>query len=442
MHAVTDAKIHADEQAGGPVSSAERFFSLDALRGVAVLGILVMNIYAFAMPFNAYANPLAMGGTDPLNLGTWFFTHILFDQKFMSIFSMMFGAGIVLMSERAEAKGVNFGPIFFRRSLWLLALGLVHAYLIWFGDILFFYAVTGMLVYLFRKKSPRTLIFVGCILLPVAMLVFYGGGIYMYDLQGRAEALQAQQAAGETLSEENQATVDEWAEARSFMLPGVEELEKDLEAYKGGYVGIVKHRVPFVSSFQMEGLPFFIIWRVGGLMLIGMALMKLGIFSGERSASFYRNLMFIGYVLGLPLTVYSAINLHAHEFDPLYTFKVGTVPNYVGSILVAFGHIGLVMLVTKTGALRALTARFAAAGRMALTNYLMHSVVMTTLFYGYGFGLYGTIPRAWQMAFVVSLVGLQLLISPWWLGRYRFGPVEWLWRSATYWQRQPMKSMA
>jgi uncharacterized protein len=118
--------------------------------------------------------------------------------------------------------------------------------------------------------------------------------------------------------------------------------------------------------------------------------------------------------------------------------RVGNIPNYFASILVAFGHIALVMLLVKRGAFSKIMARFAAVGRMALTNYLMHSVILTTVFYGFGIGLYGQIPRAAQMLFVVVVVGFQLLLSPWWLARYRFGPVEWLWRSLSYGQRQPM----
>ena len=120
--------------------------------------------------------------------------------------------------------------------------------------------------------------------------------------------------------------------------------------------------------------------------------------------------------------------------------RAGNVPNYIASILVALGHIALAMLVVRRGALERLVARFKAVGRMALTNYLMHSVVMTTVFYGYGLGLYGSVPRLWQMLFVVTLVGIQLLLSPWWLSKYRFGPVEWAWRSLTYWQRQPFRA--
>ena len=152
--------------------------------------------------------------------------------------------------------------------------------------------------------------------------------------------------------------------------------------------------------------------------------------------------MLAGYALGLPLVLFSAYDLSAHQWDGMYAFKEGIRANYVGSVLLSLGHIAVFMLIIKSGVLRNLMQRFAALGRMALTNYLMHSVILTTVFYGYGLGLYGTIPRLWQMLFVVAVVGFQLWFSPAWLQRYRFGPVEWLWRSLTYWQRQPMKCIA
>ena len=427
---------------GSPVTPAERFASLDMLRGVAILGILVMNIYAFAMPFSAYTNPLLMGGTDALNMGIWFFTHILFDQKFLSIFAMMFGAGLVLMTGRAEAKGAKPAPIYFRRQFWLVLLGAVHGYLIWFGDILFAYALIGMMVYLFRKRSPRTLIIVACLLITVTPLINYGMSYYMSDLREQAEEYAAVELAGETLSDEQREIVAGWEESRAFMAPTAEDTQKDLEVHQGSYVDILVHRVPLVASMQFFMIFIFGIWRVGGLMLIGMALMKLGVFTGERDAAFYRRLMIAGYVLGVPLTVFSAANLFAHDFDGLYNLRVGQLPNYVGSVLVALGHIGLVMLIAKQGFMRRLMSRFASVGRMALTNYLMHSVILTSIFYGYGLGLYGDLPRSWQMVFVIAVIGLQLALSPWWLSRFRFGPVEWLWRSLTYWERQPMRAAA
>lgn len=162
----------------GPVQGAERIVSLDTLRGVAILGILAMNIYAFAMPFIAYNNPLLMGGVEAHNIGTWFFTHILFDQKFLSIFAMLFGAGMILMTDRAEKRGAPYGRIYYRRLFWLLVLGAIHGYLLWVGDILFNYAAIGMLVFLFRKRSPRTLIIIGCLLLPLALVMSRGMADY------------------------------------------------------------------------------------------------------------------------------------------------------------------------------------------------------------------------------------------------------------------------
>jgi len=423
----------------GPVAAGQRIVSLDRLRGVAILGILVMNIYAFAMPFIAYTNPMRMGGTEPWNLGTWIFTHLLFDQKFISIFAMLFGAGLVLMTSRAEARGNKPGRIYIRRQLWLMIIGAAHAYLLWAGDILFLYALIGMLAYLFRNRQPRTLIIIACLLLPVTLLINAGNAVQMETMLVEVETAETALANGEELDDEQAQLLEDWATQRAFMMPTAEDVQVDLAAYRGGYSGIVAHRAPTVAMMQAFLPLVYGIWRVGALMLIGMAMMKLGILAAERSATYYTRLMLTGYLLGLPLTAFSAWNLFAHDFEPLYAMRVGGIANYVGSLLVAFGHIGLVMLITKTGVWRGMMDRFAAVGRMALTNYLMHSVLLTTVFYGYGLGLYGSIPRAWQMAFVVAVIGFQLWFSTWWLERFRFGPVEWLWRSATYWKIQSIR---
>ena len=426
----------------GPVEARERFVSLDLLRGIAILGILVMNIYAFAMPFIAYTNPLRMGGTEPWNIGTWMFTHILFDQKFISIFAMMFGAGIVLMSGRAESGGNKPAGFYYRRQLWLVVIGAIHAYLIWIGDILFMYALIGMLAYLFRKRTPKTLIIVACCLIPVTLLFNYGNAYQTTKMMGMVAEVEVLVEQGEELDDEQQQLLEDWEGMRTFMMPTDEDIANEVEIYRGDYVGIVQHRAPIVAMMQLFFVFGYGLFRVGGLMLIGMALMKLGVFTAQRSNAYYTRLMLAGYGLGLPMTVFSAIDLYAHEFDTLYALTTGGFANFFGSILVALGHIGLVMLIAKSGAFAGLMRRFAAVGRMALTNYLMHSVVLTTVFYGYGFGLYGSVPRLAQMAFVAALIGFQLWFSPWWLERYRFGPVEWLWRSVTYWRPQPMRQPA
>jgi uncharacterized protein len=422
-----------------PGTSSERLVAIDTLRGVAVLGILVMNIYAFAMPFVAYQNPLAYGGTEWYNLGTWFFTHIFFDQKFMTIFSILFGAGMVMMMTRAEARGSKYGVAWYRRNFWLLLIGAAHGYLIWVGDILFHYALIGMLIYPLRKRSPRTLIITGIVLLLFGMLLGFAGGTQMKGLQAKSVEIISIQASGETLTEEQSATLEQWEAMAMFMKPPEEQVAEDMAAYTGGYEGIVDHRVPVVQMMQTQGTIGFIVWRVGGLMLLGMALMKLGFVSGERPATFYRKVMMIGYGAGFPLVLFSAWNMQAHAWDMSWIFRVGGMPNYVASILIALGHISLVMLIVKSGAMQTLMTRFAAVGRMAFTNYLMHSVILTTVFYGYGLGLFGQVPRARQMAIVAIVLGLQLWYSPLWLKHYRFGPAEWAWRSLSYWRLQPMR---
>lgn len=423
-----------------PISATERYAPMDILRGVAIFGILVMNIYGFAMPFAAYSNPLVLGGTDPLNMGIWFFTHIFFDQKFLAIFSMLYGAGIAMLTERALQRGVKATGIFYRRSFWLLVIGFLHGQLLWFGDILFGYAATGMLMYLFRNRRPRTLIIIALLWLPVAPLLTYTGGIFMHKMQGQAVALEARQEAGETLTEEEQELLVGWGETASMMAPTEEDIAEDLEVYRGDYAGILEHRSPLVAMFQIQGLFFYILWRAGGLMLIGMALLKTGVLKGHATAGFYKKMMLFGYGLGLPIMVFSAWNMHAHGFEPLWMFQIGMTPNYFASILVGLGHIGLVFTLHKAGVFDALFRRFAAVGRMAFTNYLAHSLIMTSIFYGYGLGLYGDLPRATQMLFALALIAAQLVYSPWWLSRFRFGPAEWLWRSLTYWRRQPMRT--
>jgi uncharacterized protein len=174
-------------------------------------------------------------------------------------------------------------------------------------------------------------------------------------------------------------------------------------------------------------------------MMFGMALMKMDLLTGWQGSSVARRMLAWGYGLGLPLAVWSADNAYAHGFDSVYMIGPGAVPNYVGSVLVAFGHTGLVLYLLGNGKPGGLLARFGAVGRMALSNYLLQSLVLTAIFYGYGLSLYGEVPRLAQMLFVLGLIGFQLVLSPWWLARFRFGPAEWACRSLTCWRRQPMR---
>jgi uncharacterized protein len=179
--------------------------------------------------------------------------------------------------------------------------------------------------------------------------------------------------------------------------------------------------------------------RSGGLMLVGMGLMQLGVFAAVRSYRFYATLAGVGYAVGLPVVAFGILDLTAHDFDPVHEYIVGGHFNYVGSLFVALGHVGAVMLVCKAGLLPWLTARLAAVGRMALTTYLTQTVLCTTLFEGWGFGLFGELVRFQLLAVVAGVWLSQLAVSPLWLRHFRFGPMEWLWRSLTYGRLYPFR---
>lgn len=222
--------------------------------------------------------------------------------------------------------------------------------------------------------------------------------------------------------------------ARSF--------QKEVEVYRGGYGGIVAHNVRQLLVTHTVGFVVGLVWMIGGRMLFGMGLMKLGVFAAARSRRFYVWLAVLGYGVGLPLVGYDTYALLRSHFHYPEALRSGYLFNYVGSVPVALGHVAVVMLVCRAGALRRLTARLAAVGRMALTNYLMQSILCTTLFYGYGVGLYGKLDRTGLAGVVLAVWAAELAWSPVWLRYFRFGPAEWLWRSLTYWRRQPLRRAA
>jgi len=174
-------------------------------------------------------------------------------------------------------------------------------------------------------------------------------------------------------------------------------------------------------------------------MVLGMALVRTGVLTGHRSTRFYAIAAAACYLIGLPMVILGIIDNEAHSFEPVRAALVGTPANAIGSLPVALGHAALLLLVVKLGALKLLRRALSAVGQMAFTNYLSQTIICTTLFYGYGFGLYGKLDRPALLAIVIAIWALQLVWSPLWLARFRFGPAEWLWRSLTYFRLQPMR---
>ncbi len=422
-----------------PVRAEERIVSVDVIRGIAVLGILAINIYSFALPAAVLKNPPLSGGFTGADLATWIATHMLFYHKFMPIFSMLFGAGLILLASRLESKGLPLRRLYYRRILWLLVFGLLHAYLLWIGDILYFYAVCGLFIYLFRRRSSRTLIILGVVLYLVVVPLQHGLGRMFEFMRDTAERAELTLEKGGTLDEAERGLLEGWRSVRRGLEPTADELAEEVAIYRDGYAGIVKHRAQGLVWMQTMATVFYFLWRIGGLMLIGMGLMKSGFFSAERSKRFYVTMLVVCYCVGFWLVYTGMRKLMANGFDIVYVYREGALFNVIGGPLVALGHVSAAMLVCKAGAIPWLTSRLAAVGRMAFSNYISQTILCTTIFYGYGLGLFDRFGRVELMGFVVSIWILQLAVSPFWLKRFRFGPLEWLWRTLTYGSAQPFR---
>jgi uncharacterized protein len=403
-----------------------------------------MNIISFGWPDSAYENPTLGGGFTGLNKGLWILNQLFFDGKMMTTFSMLFGAGLVLMDERATAGGRKLRGVYYRRVLWLIAIGLLHSYFIWAGDILVLYGECGLLLYPFRKLSAKTLIIVGVTFLFVLVPVFLALRGGMEYLKGNANWVDQEVKEGRTPTEFQRGMRDFYREnLEDEMKPDPEKrakkFQEEIETYRGGYWGIVKDRAKELWIGQTIGFILGGFLFAGGRMLIGMGLMKLGVFSAERSRSFYIKMMAWGYGIGLPLEAIGAWQAVRADFGFDFYWNGGFFFNFFSSLIIALGHVGMIMLIYQSGAIPWLTQRLAAVGRMALSNYLTHSIVCTLIFYGYGLGYFATMDRISMMMVVLSIWIAQLVLSPIWLEHFRYGPAEWLWRSLTYWKWQPMR---
>lgn len=376
-----------------PTSVAQRALSIDALRGVAILGILAVNIQYFGLG-------LEMIAPDPTaaDRAAESIVRIVFESKFITIFSLLFGAGIVLMDASALRRDENWTGRFLRRNGILLAIGFVHAYLLWYGDILFTYAVVGFAVFWLRRLDAR-------------WLALIGGGMYLVGLllTGWLWAL-----SGDSGMDMN----EEFAAARGSFLERM--------AYHA-----------FVAAFiQTALLVLFASWFNTGLVLLGMALAKWGVFRGKRPTREYVYALLAAALLALPAITLAALALDGRTLG----YVIWGYTNLFFAPILAAGYASAVILLCTRTKLSWIAHPFAAVGRMALSNYILQSVVCVFLFYGGlgGLGWIGEFNNAAILGICFAIFAAQLVISPLWLMVFRFGPLEWLWRSLTYWRPQPM----
>ncbi len=398
-----------------PVTQSERFYSMDLIRGVAILGILVMNISTFADVNSFYMNPYVYGEPSDANLTTWLLTHFFADQKFYTIFSMLFGAGIMLMAQRASSKGTAPGPLHYRRMGILLVFGLLHGFLVWYGDILTTYALMGMWVYLFALSSQaKTKLYVGAGLVALFFLVMYGFS-FLFQLVPEADS----------------------KEMIEGFYPSQAMIDDEVAAYKGGWFDNLAHRAKFYGLALANMLTLVGPMRIGGAMLIGMALYQNGVLTAQKDTGFYLKFTLIMALFGIGLQWfdYYVLVQGNFSFEALW-LSFGSI-NSAAAVFIALAYIGLLCLWVKSDALAWFRRKFEAVGQMAFSNYIMQSLICTTLFYGFGLGWFAELERYELYYVVASIFVAQLVWSELWLKKFYFGPLEWLWRSLTYGKAQP-----
>ena len=430
-----------------PVTESQRIAALDALRGVAVLGILLMNIWMFGA--NVRGDGLADIYRRPESADFWTLalTITLFEGKMRALFCMLFGAGILLFTMNKEAAGGRTVTwLFYRRMFWLVMFGLVNAHvLLWEGDILYFYGLFGMLVYLLRRLRPG---WMAAGVPIVAIVGFVLTTLFVFNIRAQRLAYLDARAAvdsGSPATPEHSAALAAWRDIEIAFLPNADDRAKEIAGMRGSYSEVAAVVRPHAFEFETT----LLYTQLGdniALMLLGMALLRWGFFTAGWRTRDYGITMAIGYGLGLPLVCYSFWHGYRHTPDTaaLLAFMETHPINWVGliypvqRILLVMAHCSLLMILWQKGAFRGLFARLGAVGQMALTNYLMQSVLCTLFFFGYGLGFYGHL-AFYQLYYVVFAVwAVQLAWSPLWLRYFRFGPAEWLWRTLTYWEKQPM----
>jgi uncharacterized protein len=414
--------------------ATRRIEALDVLRGFALCGILLMNITGFGLP-DAYTNPQNAGGATGFNLTTWVITEIGFEGTQRALFSMLFGASVILFTARLEAEGrTDAADIYMRRNLWLIGFGMVDAFiLLWHGDILYTYGIIALFLFPFRKLAGKWLMSMGlAALLAGVVWNFCESRNALAAYASYPAAAEARDAGAELKQEQ---AISDWEQQRANYKSRPENIAEAIREQTNGYWRALVHIAPINVIFQTRGL-YRYFFDVFGMMLIGMGLFRLGVLTLERRTGLYVAMMLGGYAVGLATNAWETKHIMDNAFSARAFAEVRTTYD-LGRLTMTIGHLGLLLLFVRSGILSRLRRAFAAVGRMAITNYLMHSAICLVIFILLGW--YGRLERHQLYYVVFAIWAFQLAFSPLWLKYFRFGPVEWLWRSLTYMKLQPMR---
>jgi uncharacterized protein len=374
---------------------------------VATLGVLVINIQLFSMIEAAYLNPFATGDLSETDKRIWIFGYAFADHKFLNLFSMLFGAGIIMFTERVQRANGHVTAIYYRTLGWLLILGLLHAYLLWPGDVLTAMAISAALVYPLRKWKVRGLITLGLVVMAVPAFNYWLFGSSIRYWPGEAV----------------EGLLKTWK-------PDAVAVNREITAMTGSLADQFIWRARSAWKLQTYVFAFLTGWQTAGTMIVGMGLYKWGVITAQKSKGFYILLALTGLAAGSFLIVKGIIKNFAAGWSVEYSMFFGWEWNYAGSLFISLFYLSVVMLWVKSGGLRKVQNVLASVGRMSLSNYLLTSFIWMMLFNV--FGMFGHICRTGQMLVVMATWVVLILFSVLWLKHYKYGPLEWSWRALTY----------
>lgn len=402
-----------------PVRREDRIVSLDFIRGIAVLGILWANITDFGHPQLAYFWPQMLpGGGSRADETMWLAQYVLIDGKIRGLFTLLFGAGVYLFMERAWERG-STRWLQARRLMWLGLFGLAHRFFVWTGDILFLYAMAGLVSLLFLRMKAKSQLILGLVMYCVLGLLF------LLPLGGQAlieaDPSLAPEASAMLASQVDVSRADAAAE---------------IAAFDSGYGAVVAYHFSKIS--EMFFLPFLALVETIPLMLIGMALYRRGLFEASGNRSRAVRWAWIGIIMSAIASLLLGLWAMRADFPFSLTSFIFNGAGHYARLPMVLGLATLLALWAPTAARTALGQRFVAAGRAAFTNYLGTSLVLLPVF-TVGLALHGELSRVELLAPVLAVWALILLWSKPWLERYRYGPLEWLWRCLTYGRLFPLK---
>jgi uncharacterized protein len=433
----------------GPVGETTRISAIDAVRGLALLGIFLVNINLFADAFGKFITPVSPRGAGAAEVAAYYLVKVFCESKFYPLFSLLFGMGLALQWDRAAAAGRRFLGAGLRRLGFLCVLGVAHGLLLWYGDILFMYSIAGVVLLLLLRARARTMLVVAGALLVVSVVLSLGMGALSMMGQAQAEAGAAVEPAGapepaQPPTLEPPASEPPFDRFWNAMKEGKIQdgpinaiwVETEREAYRDGPYGQV-------AAFRAVSWGMFLVfsatgfwWHLMAMFLVGAALLRLGLFTPEKR-HWHKRLALMGLLVGLPLAVLTA--LLPRVLEEKLGFMLLMPMTFLFGPLMSLGYLGAVSWLAESGRARGLVKALSDVGRMALTNYLMQTVIATSIFYYWGLGLFGETTRVERLGIVLGVFACQVALSALWLRHFRFGPMEWLWRTGTYLRVQPIR---